>query len=268
MPRSRAASVPLVAKAASAARTTREQLIDLAAEVFASEGYASASVRDLGRRLGVTSGALYGNFRGKADLLAEAVDTRLTTDLWDLPDDVVEQSLVEMVAYQFAHYKSREQLMSLLLEGALAARGDAEVRSAFTTPSASGSAPRPGRSDRAVRPKVSTRRQSGCRRQDHVEYRDRSAGAVGARVFSPRRRRMLPMSSGISCRDCRVRRRRLRRKPPRARRASGPPRRRQLPAKPPPASAAPDVRGAGCGPGRRCRRRASRARRGSPPAGR
>jgi AcrR family transcriptional regulator len=117
-----------VAKAAPAARTTREQLIDLAAEVFASEGYASASVRDLGRRLGVTSGALYGNFRGKADLLAEAVDTRLTTDLWDLPDDVVEQSLAEMVAYQFAHYKSREQLMSLLLEGALAARGDAEVK--------------------------------------------------------------------------------------------------------------------------------------------
>ena len=85
-------------------------------------------MRDLGRRLGVTSGALYGNFRGKADLLAEAVDTRLTTDLWDLPDDVVEQSLAEMVAYQFAHYKSREQLMSLLLEGALAARGDAEVK--------------------------------------------------------------------------------------------------------------------------------------------
>ena len=128
MPRSREPQSRSVAKAAPAARTTREQLIDLAAEVFASEGYASASVRDLGRRLGVTSGALYGNFRGKADLLAEAVDTRLTTDLWDLPDDVVEQSLAEMVAYQFAHYKGREQLMSLLLEGALAARGDAEVK--------------------------------------------------------------------------------------------------------------------------------------------
>jgi AcrR family transcriptional regulator len=128
MPRSREPQSRSVAKAAPAARTTREQLIDLAAEVFASEGYASASVRDLGRRLGVTSGALYGNFRGKADLLAEAVDTRLTTDVWDLPDDVVDQSLAEMVAYQFAHYKAREQLMSLLLEGALAARGDAEVK--------------------------------------------------------------------------------------------------------------------------------------------
>lgn len=125
MPRSRA---PQSRPSAPAARTTRELLIDLAAEVFATEGYASASVRDLGRRLGVTSGALYGNFRGKAELLAEAVDTRLTTDLWDLPEDVAGQSLVEMVAYQFAHYKSREQLMALLLEGALAARSDAEVK--------------------------------------------------------------------------------------------------------------------------------------------
>ncbi len=103
--------------------------MELAAEVFAEEGYASASVRDLGRRLGVTSGALYGNFRGKADLLAEAVDARLTTDMWTLPDDVAAQSLVDVVTYQFAHYKSREQLMSLVLEGALAARVDDEVKS-------------------------------------------------------------------------------------------------------------------------------------------
>ena len=113
---------------ASESLTTRELLVELAAEVFATEGYAAASVRDLGRRLDVTSGALYGNFRGKADLLAEAVDARLTADMWDLPDDVAEQSLVEVVAYQFGHYKSREQLMSLVLEGALATRGDAEVK--------------------------------------------------------------------------------------------------------------------------------------------
>lgn len=110
------------------APTTRESLVSLAAEVFATEGYASASVRDLGRRIGVTSGALYGNFRGKADLLAEAVDARLTTDLWTLPEDVSSQSLADVVAYQFAHYRSRDQLMSLLLEGALAARADAEVK--------------------------------------------------------------------------------------------------------------------------------------------
>ena len=95
---------------ADRAPTTRESLVGLAAEVFATEGYASASVRDLGRRIGVTSGALYGNFRGKADLLAEAVDARLTTDLWTVPEDVSSQSLTDVVAYQFAHYRSRERV--------------------------------------------------------------------------------------------------------------------------------------------------------------
>ncbi len=108
--------------------TTRDVLVELAAEVFAAEGYASASVRDLGRRAGVTSGAIYGNFRGKADLLAEAVNARLTTDLWTLPGDLHGRSLTDIVGYQFGHYQDRTQLMSLLLEGALAARADDEVK--------------------------------------------------------------------------------------------------------------------------------------------
>ena len=128
MPRSREPGSRPASTAAPASRTTREQLVELAAQVFAEEGYASASVRDLGRRLGVTSGALYGNFRGKADLLAEAVDARLSSDMWAVPADVADQPLADVVAYQFAHYKSREQLMSLILEGAFAARADEEVK--------------------------------------------------------------------------------------------------------------------------------------------
>jgi AcrR family transcriptional regulator len=127
MARAQAAKTRSRTSAAPAPPPIRERLVDLAAEVFATEGYASASVRDLARRLDVTSGAIYGNFRGKADLLAAAVDARLTSDMWTLPDEVAAQSLSEVVAYQFGHYKSREQLMSLVLEGALAARGDAEV---------------------------------------------------------------------------------------------------------------------------------------------
>jgi AcrR family transcriptional regulator len=109
-------------------QTTRDVLVQLAAEVFATEGYASASVRDLSRRAGVTSGAIYGNFRGKADLLVEAVDARILTDLWTLPEDVASGSMLEMVSYQFENYQTREDLMSLLIEGALAARSDPEVQ--------------------------------------------------------------------------------------------------------------------------------------------
>ncbi len=111
-----------------ASASTRDLLVELAAQVFADEGYASASVRDLGRRAGLTSGALYGNFRGKAELLIEAIDARLTTDLWTLPDDIASKTLTDIVGYQFEHYDTRAQLMSLLLEGVIAARTDEEVR--------------------------------------------------------------------------------------------------------------------------------------------
>ena len=112
----------------TAPQATRDVLVQLAAEVFATEGYASASVRDLSRRAGVTSGAIYGNFRGKADLLVEAVDARILTDLWTLPPEVTSGSMLDMVSYQFANYQSREDLMSLLIEGAMAARSDPEVQ--------------------------------------------------------------------------------------------------------------------------------------------
>ena len=36
--------------------TTRERLLDLAAEVFAEEGYGAVSVRDLARRSSLTTG--------------------------------------------------------------------------------------------------------------------------------------------------------------------------------------------------------------------
>ena len=111
-----------------AAQSTRDVLVQLAAEVFASEGYASASVRDLARRASVTSGAIYGNFRGKADLLVEAVDARILTDLWSLPEDVVSEPWLELISYQFEHYQDRQQLMSLLIEGAMAGRTDPEVQ--------------------------------------------------------------------------------------------------------------------------------------------
>ena len=108
---------------------TRARLVELAAEVFANEGYASASVRELARRSGLSSGAIYGTFRGKAELLAEAVDARIASDLEALPTAVVEQqTLPDIDAYQFAHAPERVELRALLLEAAAAARTDDDVR--------------------------------------------------------------------------------------------------------------------------------------------
>ena len=41
---------------------TRDRLLDLAGQVFAEEGYAAVSVRDLARRSSLTTGAIYAHF--------------------------------------------------------------------------------------------------------------------------------------------------------------------------------------------------------------
>ncbi|KVH58687.1 TetR family transcriptional regulator [Burkholderia sp. MSMB1072] len=50
---------------------TRERLIDAARAIFAEKGYAAASVEDIAATAGLTRGAFYSNFRGKADALFE-----------------------------------------------------------------------------------------------------------------------------------------------------------------------------------------------------
>jgi AcrR family transcriptional regulator len=58
--------------------TTRERLIEAAADVIAEQGYDRAGVQEIARRAGLTNGAIYANFRDKSELLAEAVECGLT----------------------------------------------------------------------------------------------------------------------------------------------------------------------------------------------
>jgi AcrR family transcriptional regulator len=57
----------------AAAASTREKILAAAAEVFAERGYEGAAVSDIARRAGFTTGAIYGRFRDKAELLLEVV---------------------------------------------------------------------------------------------------------------------------------------------------------------------------------------------------
>jgi AcrR family transcriptional regulator len=107
---------------------TRARLIELAADIFAEEGYAAASIRDIAHRSGLSSGAIYGTFRGKADLLAEVVDATVASDVETLPVAVLELTLPEIDAYQYEHAGERARLRVLLLEAAAAARADDDVR--------------------------------------------------------------------------------------------------------------------------------------------
>src|SRR5436309_5769611 len=69
---------------AAAVDLTRERLIDAAAAVFAERGYDRAGVQEIARRAGLTTGAIYSRFTGKAELLQAAIQSRTTDELDDL----------------------------------------------------------------------------------------------------------------------------------------------------------------------------------------
>src|SRR5687767_5034028 len=58
-----------------------ERLLAAAAEVFAERGYDGAGVAEIARRAGVTTGAIYSRYRGKAELLVAALDVHTTDEL-------------------------------------------------------------------------------------------------------------------------------------------------------------------------------------------
>ncbi|MBL8776797.1 MAG: TetR/AcrR family transcriptional regulator [Acidimicrobiales bacterium] len=105
---------------------TRDRLLELAGQVFADEGYAAVSVRDLARRSSLTTGAIYAHFLNKADLLVEAIDARVDAGV-EAPRDI-ETTFRAYLEGVGRRYPERAQLRALLLEGAAAARGDAAVR--------------------------------------------------------------------------------------------------------------------------------------------
>ena len=55
---------------------TRDRLVAAAADVFADKGYDGAGVQEIARRAGFTTGAIYGRFRGKSELLLAAIEAQ------------------------------------------------------------------------------------------------------------------------------------------------------------------------------------------------
>lgn len=116
-------------RGAEKALATRAALLEVAAELFAERGYVQSSVRDIARRGEVSSGAIYGHFRSKADLLAEAISMRtadeLETEAMGLDDEV---DYVETLTRLGRDYARRRRLRALIVQGAAAAQTDEETR--------------------------------------------------------------------------------------------------------------------------------------------
>jgi AcrR family transcriptional regulator len=112
------------------ALATRNRIIECATELFAAQGYAAVTVRAIAAGTGLSSGAIYATFRGKGDLLIEAIRSSIVHDVEDIPVKMLDRPLPEIVAYQFSTSSDarRERFRKLLLEAAVAAGTDAEIR--------------------------------------------------------------------------------------------------------------------------------------------
>lgn len=109
--------------------TTRDRLLDAAAAVIAREGYHRARLVDVAREAGLTTGAVYSNFRDKEELFLASVDR--IQRLNDLSVDAMPQGLDQVVAgyrQAAAHFEESSELQVLTFELALLAIRNSRVR--------------------------------------------------------------------------------------------------------------------------------------------
>jgi AcrR family transcriptional regulator len=74
---------------------TRRRLLDGAEAVFARGGFHGASVEEIAREAGASTGALYSNFAGKEDLFLALFEERIAADVGDYSQIVADGATVE-----------------------------------------------------------------------------------------------------------------------------------------------------------------------------
>ncbi|MCA1843500.1 MAG: TetR/AcrR family transcriptional regulator [Actinobacteria bacterium] len=120
----------LRATEAAGDQSTRERLLAAATAVFAEQGYDGARVQEIARRAGLTTGAIYGRFRDKAELLMEAISARSADEL----DELITPDRPARSARDVLSAMGRELMAApptergaLLIEALVAARRDGDV---------------------------------------------------------------------------------------------------------------------------------------------
>lgn len=113
------------------------RLLAAARAEFAERGYAGARVAEIARRAGVTTGAIYSRYRGKAELLADAIDHGTDGEFEALfTDHRFEGRMEDILRIAGSHLVDRDRHGAgradgrgpgLLLESFTAARREADV---------------------------------------------------------------------------------------------------------------------------------------------
>ena len=109
---------------------TTKRLLDAAAEVFVEHGYDKAVVADIARRAGVTTGAVFGRWANKSEIMAAAVDHIFEQML---PDERVKQlgvdelPLVELLSAWSANILAGDKTQDVMVQVFASARNNDAV---------------------------------------------------------------------------------------------------------------------------------------------
>ena len=85
-------------------KNTREKLLDAALDVFAEQGYQSATVQQIVKRAGVNIAAINYHFRDKASFYAEVVIYGLEQQCEEPPDFTNENTSPQQQLHAFIHW--------------------------------------------------------------------------------------------------------------------------------------------------------------------
>ena len=111
--------------------TTRDRLLAAAVEVFVEQGYEGARLQDIARTAGLTTGAVYANFRGKDELLFAAIGARADVEMDSLlaeAQDRNPRALLELLGDRLVSTRPQPPL---LIDAISAARRDQELAGAL-----------------------------------------------------------------------------------------------------------------------------------------
>jgi AcrR family transcriptional regulator len=116
------------------AEETRQRLLDTAADVFARLGYEGASIAEISSEAGLSSGAIYAHYAGKAELFVATLRAHGEREFERI---LGSGSTIDFASFLTArgealdHRTAAEQ--TLLIEAVVAAKRDPEVASVLTT---------------------------------------------------------------------------------------------------------------------------------------
>jgi AcrR family transcriptional regulator len=111
---------------------TRAALAAAALEVVAEKGFAGASLDEIAARAGMTKGAVYSNFRSKAELVLAAMQSKGFSLETRLPPDATLRERLEEMGETLADLVSRARPHAqLLMEFQLYALSDPDLREAI-----------------------------------------------------------------------------------------------------------------------------------------